>query len=128
MVTQKPKRGPGAPLGHPRYGGRVAGTPNRATVAKAEAIALAHDAMGMTAADIAKLTPLDGMMLVMRWGVETKNPGVVLAAAAAAAPYVHARLSQSEVRISGTVTLSDEQLQQEIAALEARMRQVEAVH
>jgi hypothetical protein len=95
-------------------------------VDRAEAIALAHDALGMTAEDVAKLSPLDGMMLVMRWGVETKNPGVVLAAAAAAAPYVHARLSHSEVRVSGTVTLSDQDLQAEIASLEARMRMVEA--
>jgi hypothetical protein len=114
------------PIGHRRYGGRGKGTPNRATVAKAEAIALAHDVLGMTADDIAALTPLDGMMLVMRWGVETKNPGVVLAAAAAAAPYVHARLTHAEVRVSGSVTLSDEQLRQEIAALESRMALVEA--
>jgi hypothetical protein len=108
-----------------KSGGRVAGVANKATVAKAEAIALAHDALGMTADDIAALSPLDGMMLVMRWGVETKNPGVVLAAAAAAAPYVHARLSHAEVRVSGTVTLSDQQLSEEIAQLEARIRQAE---
>jgi hypothetical protein len=120
---------PGPTLGHPRYGGRKPGTPNKVTVLKAEAIALAHDALGMTADDIAKLSPLDGMMLVMRWGVETRNPGVETrnpgVVLAAAAPYVHARLSHSEVRVSGSVTLSDEQLRQEIAALESRMRMVE---
>jgi hypothetical protein len=121
---------PGRPKGTPKTGGRVAGTPNKATVQKAKAIALAHDAMGMTAEDIAGLTPLDGMMLVMRWGVETKNPGVVLAAAQAAAPYVHARLSHAEVRVSGTIAhLTDADLEAEIASLEARIRQAEdAVH
>jgi hypothetical protein len=119
-------RSPGRPKGTPKTGGRAAGVPNRATVAKAEAIALAHDALGMTADDIAKLTPLAGMMLVMKWGIETRNPGVVLAAAAAAAPYVHPRLSHAEVRVSGSVTLSDDQLRQEIAALESRMALVEA--
>jgi hypothetical protein len=125
-MTKVNGRQGGHQKGMPKTGGRKAGTPNKATVAKAEAIALAHDALGMTADDIAKLTPLDGMMLVMRWGVETRNPGVVLAAAAAAAPYVHPKLSQAEVRVSGTVTLSDEQLRQEIAALESRMALVEA--
>jgi hypothetical protein len=121
------KRGPGAPVGHPRYGGRKAGTPNRATVAKAEAIALAHDALGMTAEDIANMSPFQGMMLVMRWGVETKNPGVVLAAAAAAAPYVHHKLVSNEVKVSGTVVhrMSDADLEAEIANLEARIRAAE---
>ncbi len=65
-----------------KYGGRVKGTPNKATAAKAEAIASSG------------LTPLDFMLDVMR---DQRNPLHLRASAAKdAAPYVHPRLANIE--------------------------------
>jgi len=62
-----------------KTGGRKAGTPNKASAAKAAAIAASG------------LTPVDYMLSVMR--DENAAPEVRLGAARAAAPYVHRRLS-----------------------------------
>jgi len=62
-----------------KTGGRKAGTPNKASAAKAAAIAASG------------LTPLDFMLSVMR--DENAAPEVRLEAARSAAPYVHPRLS-----------------------------------
>lgn len=65
-----------------KTGGRSAGTPNKATAAKAAAI----EASG--------LTPLDYMLSVLR--DETADEVRRLDAAKAAAPYVHPKLSNVE--------------------------------
>ena len=65
-----------------RRGGRQKGTPNRATAAKAAAIAASG------------LTPLDYLLSVMR--DETAPRAERMEAAAKAAPYVHARLAAIE--------------------------------
>lgn len=71
------------PKGAPKTGGRTPGTPNRKTAETQKAV----EESGMT--------PLDYMLSVMR------DPGEDsprrLAAAAAAAPYVHAKLSSVEL-------------------------------
>ncbi len=65
-----------------KTGGRTKGTPNKASAAKAAAIAASG------------LTPLDYMLQVMR---NKKNPTVMrLDAANKAAPFVHSRLSAVE--------------------------------
>lgn len=66
----------------PKTGGRKKGTPNKATAAKAEAIAKSGQ------------TPLDFMLSVMR---NAKNPqDIRLDAAKSAAPYVHPKLAAIE--------------------------------
>lgn len=65
-----------------KTGGRAKGTPNKASVAKAEAVAASG------------LTPLDYMLSIMR--DEAKMPDVRLDAAKAAAPYVHPKLAAVE--------------------------------
>jgi hypothetical protein len=65
-----------------RRGGRKKGTPNKATVAKAAAVAASG------------VTPLDFMLSVLR--DETKELSMRMEASKAAAPYVHARLAQIE--------------------------------
>jgi hypothetical protein len=69
--------------GNPKTGGRKKGTPNRATAAKAAAIAASG------------LTPLDFMLEVMR------DPGnnleTRLTAARSAAPFVHPKLACVEL-------------------------------
>ena len=65
-----------------KTGGRTAGTPNRATAAKAKAV------------EESGLTPLDYMLDVMR---DTDKPADVrLDAAKSAAPYVHPKLASVE--------------------------------
>jgi hypothetical protein len=100
--------------------------PNKSTVARAEALAKACGAIGLEPEDLAAVTPLDAMLIVMRWALEARNPTAVLAAAQSAAPYIHHKLVSAEVKVSGTVTLSDQDLRAEIAALESRMRHAEA--
>jgi hypothetical protein len=65
-----------------RRGGRKPGTPNKATAAKAAAIAASG------------LTPLDYMLGVLR--DETAEPVARMDAAARAAPYVHPKLASIE--------------------------------
>ena len=65
-----------------KSGGRKKGTPNKATAAKAKAIAESG------------LTPLDFMLGILR--DETQEPVMRFEAAKAAAPYVHPRLAAVE--------------------------------
>lgn len=69
-----------------KTGGRMKGTPNRATAAKAAEIASSG------------LTPLDFLLSVMR--NENEDPDRRLEAARSAAPYVHPRLSAIDAIIS----------------------------
>jgi len=74
------------PQGTPKTGGRAKGTPNRASVARAAEIAASG------------LTPLDFMLSVMRDG--GNDTDTRLDAAKSAAPYVHAKLSSIDAKLS----------------------------
>lgn len=81
-----------------KTGGRAKGTPNKATAAKAEAVAESG------------LTPLDFMLSVMR---DAKNPDDMrLDAAHKAAPFVHPKLAAIEH--SGGMTLTHEEALDEL--------------
>jgi hypothetical protein len=67
-----------------KTGGRVKGTPNHATLGKAAEIAASG------------LTPLEFMLTVLR--DPEQPPGTRLDAAKAAAPYVHPRLANIELK------------------------------
>lgn len=67
-----------------KTGGRIKGTPNHATAAKAQAIAASG------------LTPLDFMLEVMR--DQARDPKDRLEAAKAAAPFVHPKLASVELK------------------------------
>jgi hypothetical protein len=69
--------------GAPKTGGRTKGTPNKATAAKAAAIAASG------------LTPLDYLLSVLR--DEANPPAMRIDAAKSAAPYVHPKLSSVEL-------------------------------
>lgn len=73
-----------------KTGGRVKGTPNRATAAKAAEIAASG------------LTPLEYLLATMR--DESKLLDVRLDAAKAAAPYVHPKLAAIELNAKIGVT------------------------
>jgi hypothetical protein len=54
-------------------------------------------------AEIANIMPLDAMLVCLRWALaENDRPGA-LAAAAAAAPYLHPKLSATELHVSGSL-------------------------
>jgi hypothetical protein len=120
----------GRQKGTPKTGGRVAGVPNKANRLIHEAMIIppsAYVEVGLTPAMIENLTPLGCMLLVMHKALEANNLPLAMSCAAVAAPCVHPRLTSSEVRVSGTIAhLSDQDLEQEIAALEARIRAAEA--
>ena len=76
------------PLGAPKSGGRKPGVPNKRT----DKVQKAIEAQG--------ITPLEYLLSVMRDVVN--EPKERAAAAIAAAPYVHARLSSVEVNANVT--------------------------
>jgi hypothetical protein len=99
MVRKPTGRRPGRALGHPKAGGRKKGTPNKATVERANAIAKAYSEARLTEADVSSITPLEALLLVMRRRLVAGDDVGVVAAATAAAPYCHARLVNSELRV-----------------------------
>lgn len=74
-----------------KTGGRQKGVPNKASAAKAKAIADSG------------MTPLDYLLDVMRNG---EDPIQRLDAAKAAAPYVHPKLAALEHRVDASVTVN----------------------
>jgi hypothetical protein len=113
-----------APRGHPRYGGRQKGSRNRTLLERDEALARAYAAVaaGMPVENIADVTPLGAMLMCMQWAIQAKDRAGILAAASAAAPYMHPRLSSSEVRVTHALTtLSDEQLQAQALDYERKL-------
>lgn len=111
-----------APKGHPRYGGRTRGTLNHATRLRQQALANATIAAALTPEQITELTPLEVMRAIMRNRFHAGDYDGALAAAKEAAPYVHAKLSSSDVRLTGELTTkTDAELVAEIAALEGKI-------
>jgi hypothetical protein len=117
-------RWPGGQPGHPRYGGRKKGTPNRATVERAQILARAYADERLTDADLSEITPLQALLLVMRRRLAAGDDAGVMAAAVAAAPYCHAKLISTELRVRNEYTkLSDQELQAQIAEERRRIAQ-----
>ena len=78
---------------------------------------------------IRDITPLEGLLLCMRWSILHGDRDGILAAASAAAPYCHARLASSDVRIRDEhADLSDEELKAEIIESERRYAAAETLH
>lgn len=87
-----------------------------------EALKKAYTDAGLTVERVAEVTPLQAMLICMHWALQAQNPAAVLAAATAAAPYLHPRLSNSDVRITGELaTKSEAELAAEIRLLEAKI-------
>jgi hypothetical protein len=114
----------GRPKGTPKTGGRIAGTPNKATVERAKLIAEAYEDRTLTEDEISAITPLDALLLVLRRRLAAHDDPGVLQAAVAAAPYCHARLSVSDIRMRRDPAAgSDVEISREIEALRARIEQ-----
>jgi hypothetical protein len=111
------------PRGHPRYGGRSKGTPNKATVERARMFAAAVSALGPMAERLRELSPLDAMLLVLRNRLERGDENGILVAAAAAAPYCHGRLSIRDTTVRHVSEPTDAELEAELASLRAKVQQ-----
>jgi len=68
---------PGKSKGCPKTGGRKAGTLNRATVLKREALADVYSRMGITQEQLAEITPLQAMLIRMHKALDQQNYDVV---------------------------------------------------
>ena len=105
------------------------GALNRKDRLHQQALAAATIAAALTPEQVAELTPLEVMRAIMRNRFRAGDYNGALAAARECAPYCHARLAQTEMRITGELsTMSDADLAQEIAALEARIATSGTVH
>lgn len=122
-------RRPGRPKGTPKTGGRVAGVRNKTTRLREQAMVRALVESALTPEQIAELTPLDVLLRIMRSAYQAGDVAAAQAAAMAAAPYVHAKLSSSDVRITDTnAAKSDEQVDAEIAAIHAKLAAARVVN
>ena len=113
-----------APKGHPRYGGRQVGSRNKCLVKRDQALAQAYAAAmaSRQAEHVNDLTPLEAMLLCMQWSIQAKDRVGILAAASAAAPYIHPRLSAGTLQVTHDFAkMSDEQLLIEATALESKL-------
>jgi hypothetical protein len=104
----------------------VKGTLNKKDTARRQGLDRAAEiVMPQLPVEIRDMSPLEALLLCMRWSVAMKDRNGILAAAAAAVPYVHPRLASADLRIRDEhAGKSDEQLQAEIAELERRIAAV----
>jgi hypothetical protein len=112
----------GRPPGLPKTGGKQKGSLNKATLVRAQAIAQALVAEQLTPEQQAEVTPLAIMLRIMRARARSGDDVGALAAAQAAAPYCHARLSSSDVHITNEdARKSDTEIEQELRELQAKL-------
>jgi hypothetical protein len=101
--------------GRPKTGGRVAGGPYRKVDPKLRPKLEAFLAEGL------RITPLDCMLGVLKIRIEEGDYDGALTAAEKAAPYCHAKLAMSEVRVQHSSDRSDSEIAADIAALRAKL-------
>jgi hypothetical protein len=101
--------------GHAKLGGRKTGVPNKDSQEAKERL---QQLLGETIS----FTPLQIMYAVMQIKLEKGDPDGALVAAEKAAPYVHARLNATDVRVQHSVAgKSDAEVASEIEALRAKL-------
>jgi hypothetical protein len=123
MTTGRPPGNPDFTPGHKKIGGRLRGTPNKRTTARREVLdRAAAVVMPQLPDEIRDITPLEGLLLCLRWSIAAQDREGILAAAVAAAPYCHPKLSTTDVRFTNPhERLSDEELEAAIAELERKI-------
>jgi hypothetical protein len=115
--------------GHAKVGGKKKGTPNKKTVAARQALQDALTKCGLLPDEIATMTPLAAMMVVMRHRLTAADYDGALAAAREAAPYLHPRLSQQDLTVHNVdQARSDADLKAELAEIQAKMAAAETRH
>jgi hypothetical protein len=106
-----------------KTGGRKKGTKNKRDQVRAQIIEAALPQLPEHLRDI---SPLEAMLICMKWSLQQKDRAGILAAAA---PFCHARLTSAEVRVTNPASgMTDEELKAEIALLERRIKGDETVH
>jgi hypothetical protein len=113
--------------GHPRWGGRIKGTPNKATVQRARMIS---EALAPIVAEgkllpehVATMQPLDVLLLIMRKRLLAEDWNGAVVAAQSAAPYVHSRVTIVDTTVRHVTEQSDAELDAELTALRAKVNQ-----
>jgi hypothetical protein len=117
--------------GHERYGGRKAGTPNKATVERQQALKQALEAgQDLLPPDIASLTPLAVLLLAMRHAWHAKSYGMAVQIAEIAAPFCHPRLASADLRVVENLSnKSDAEIEAELRELRIKSSEdAEVVH
>jgi hypothetical protein len=115
--------------GHEKVGGRRKGTANKSILARQQAIAESMQTLGLAPESIDAIAPLSVMRLVMVARLKPGDHIGALLAAEAAAPYVHPKLTSSDVRVRNEdAGMTDEQLKAEIAELERRIKAAETLN
>jgi hypothetical protein len=110
------------PKGHPRWGGKQKGTKNVKTTAR-ERLLQQVIAAALTPEQAAELMPLEIMRAVMRDRYRAGDYDGALLAAEKAAPYCHARLTSTEMKVSGSLSFkSDAEIAADILELERRIQ------
>jgi hypothetical protein len=108
--------------GHAKLGGRRKGSVNKKMTFQREAMEAVFARLGVAPERIAELSPLQMMLACGHLAIEAGDRAGLLAAASAAAPYMHPRLSSSDVRVKHDLgDKSDEELLAELAGIEARI-------
>ena len=112
---------PGRPLGSLKTGGRVKGTPNRATLLKMQDLKTAAMSLvaGMSPEERAKILPRDVLLKIMRQAFEVGNVPLAMSAAKECAPYFHPKLANTELHATLRRAPSDF-TDQELLALAGR--------
>ena len=101
--------------GRLKTGGRKKGEPYRKLDPKMRAKIQAFLDDGI------KIMPLDCMLGVLKIRIEEGDYDGALSAAEKAAPYCHAKLAMSEVRVQHSTDRSDSEIAADIAALRAKL-------
>ncbi len=67
------------------------------------------------------VSPLEAMLICMRWAMVENDRVGILAAAMAAAPYIHPRLSSSDVKITNVdASMTPAEIDAELEAIRAK--------
>jgi hypothetical protein len=118
-----------APKGHPRWGGKQKGSKNYAMREGEQRLVQALAAEQLSPEQQAEIAPLHVMLRIMRARDRAGDDAGALAAAIAAAPCCHARLSSSDMHVSGSLDgKNDADLAAELAAVEAKLAATGRLH
>ena len=105
-----------------KTGGRVKGSKNRATRLREQRLGEALIADRLTAEQAASLTSLPALRHILRNGLLAGDYAGAKVTANMIAPYENARLSSSDVRITGTLeSKSDADIAAELAEVQAKL-------
>jgi hypothetical protein len=107
--------------GHAKTGGRKKGSPYRKFPKEVKRDPKLMQKLQEFLDDGLRVTPLDAMLGVLKIRIEEGDYDGALVAAEKAAPYCHAKLAMSEVRVQHSTDRSDSEIAADIAVLRAKL-------